>query len=769
MSAEGVENQVIRRNLAESEAADPSVGLVLVEDEFAVRPDFKDAEIAGLGLHVGVERTADGVRQMLGAKAVAARTAVANSDLHRFYNGIRSDRNILGARSAMKRLAILFLVVAASVASAQNRKPTAISTESVPNVPAEISDRLKQYGEFRAASFAGWAPDGKGMLISTRFGNTNQLFRVYEPMGRREQVTFFNEPAAGKFLNKPGGGPSGDLVVSLNPGGSENFQIYFVEAATGKSHLVTDGKSRNGLGPVRKDGSRAVVMSNARNGKDVDLYVMDPRRPGSMTLLMEGTGDSWQATDWSEDGYRLLLVKYLSINESYPFVFDMLSRKLSPIPLPTDKPAAYTDLHFSKDGASVYLATDARGEFRELAKVNLENGKYDWLSEGLKGNVEEIELAEGNVVFTANVDGYSSLNFISAKHGIRYIVPSPRGMMSGLEYNESKGLIACTLSSPNAPSDVITFDCKNGVISDAELADAVHQSRSIKTTMWTLSETGGLPRSLFSAPELVKFKSFDGREIPAFVNKPKLAKGKKAAVVINIHGGPESQHRPMFSAMEQFLVNDLGIAVIAPNVRGSDGYGKTYLLLDNGPKREDSVKDIGALLDWVAKQPDLDASRVSVMGGSYGGYMVLACLTHFPDRIKAGVDIVGIANFITFLEKTAGYRRDLRRAEYGDERNSEMRAVFQKISPANNVDKIKSALLVIHGKNDPRVPFFEAEQIAAKVRESGKPVWTVFADNEGHGFAKKENRDYMNDVVAMFLKENLKESSSGGPSNGGEK
>ena len=226
-------------------------------------------------------------------------------------------------------------------------------------------------------------------------------------------------------------------------------------------------------------------------------------------------------------------------------------------------------------------------------------------------------------------------------------------------------------------------------------------------------------------------------------------------VFISIHGGPESQYQPFFSPILQYHLNELGIAVICPNVRGSSGYGKTYLALDNAEKREDSVKDIGALLDWIAQQPELDSSRVVVSGGSYGGYMVLASLTHFGDRIKAGIDIVGIANFVTFLERTAPYRVDLRRAEYGDERDPTMKSVFDRISPLNNADKIRSALMVVHGRNDPRVPFFEAEQIAAKVRASGKPVWTLFANNEGHGFAKKDNSDYQRAVEILFLKQHL--------------
>ena len=254
-------------------------------------------------------------------------------------------------------------------------------------------------------------------------------------------------------------------------------------------------------------------------------------------------------------------------------------------------------------------------------------------------------------------------------------------------------------------------------------------------------------------PKRIVYKSFDAREIPAYVYLPRHT--KKAPVVISIHGGPESQTRPTFSPVVQFWVNVLGIAVIAPNVRGSTGYGKTYVALDDGVKREDAVKDIGALLDWIAAQPELDASRVAVHGGSYGGYMVLASLVHFGDRIRAGVDIVGIANWITFLEKTSPYRADLRRAEYGDERDPKMREFLLSISPATHADRIRSALLVAHGRKDPRVPFAEAELIVSKVRAQGRPVWTIYADNEGHGFARKDNRDYLTAATTLFFQEHI--------------
>ena len=277
-----------------------------------------------------------------------------------------------------------------------------------------------------------------------------------------------------------------------------------------------------------------------------------------------------------------------------------------------------------------------------------------------------------------------------------------------------------------------------------------------KLVRWTYSETGGLDPNVFVEPTAIEFTSFDGRQIPAWKYSPREASGEKpSAVLILIHGGPESQYRPIFMSNVQFFVNELGLTVICPNVRGSMGYGKTYLRLDNAEKREDSVKDIGALLDWISTQPQLDPQRVAVIGGSYGGYMVLASLTHYGNRLKAGIDEVGIANFITFLERTSAYRQDLRRIEYGDERDPQMRSVFERINPTARADKIQANLMVVHGRNDPRVPLFESQQIAEKVKSLGRTVWTVYADNEGHGFKKRENRNYLRAAVAMFLQQQL--------------
>jgi dipeptidyl aminopeptidase/acylaminoacyl peptidase len=623
-------------------------------------------------------------------------------------------------------------------------KPAAIVTEDVPPVPPEFAARLQQYQNTRAAGFAGWDPAGKGIAIRTRFGNSLQLHRVYEPGGRREQITFFDEPVDGGFIPSA---KDGAMLLSMSRGGNENYQIYLLDRQNYTTKLLTAGESRNSLGAVREDGKLMVVGSNQRNGRDTDLYLADPREANSMKLLLETDKEFWYSVDWSSDGQSLLLLRYVSANEGYPALLDIHSPSPKPqlLQLPNGVKAAVGPLAFAQDGKSVYIATDAISEFRQLARLELATNEYHWLSDDIPWDVSSLEVDphNGQVAFAVNEDGASRLFLLerNAKdHKARRELKLPLGILSSLEFSPDSRHLGFTLSRPDAPSDAYSLELSNGAL-----------------TRWTFSEVGSLDPAKFISPQRIRFKSFDGREIPAYIYRPRGASADRPApVLIQIHGGPESQAQPYFSGGTQFYLNELETAVIVPNVRGSSGYGKEYLKLDNAELREDSVKDIGALLDWIAAQPDLDASRVAVTGGSYGGYMVLASLVHFGDRIKAGVDYVGIANFSTFLGATAAYRVDLRRAEYGDERDPKMRAVFARISPANSAEKIRSALLVAHGRNDPRVPFGEAEQIAAKVRAAGRPVWTVFADNEGHGFGKKDNADYLRAVEALFLSRNLK-------------
>jgi dipeptidyl aminopeptidase/acylaminoacyl peptidase len=627
------------------------------------------------------------------------------------------------------------------------RRPPSIEVEGVPVVPSEVFERLRQYQSVRQARFRGWSPDGNGMLIQTQFGNTPQLHRVQGPGYARTQLSFQEEPTDGRFIP----GRVDALLLTLSAGGSENDQLYLQSFQDGRIQQLTDGKSRNILGPVSHDGRLVAITSNRRNGVDMDVLLGALSAPGTWTEILQVKQQTWTPLQFSLDGQQLLLNRYVSINETYLAVMDLKTRKLTEIPPPDLGPeknkargtVAVGTATFAKDGASIYLTSDAAGEFQNLARVNLKDFSYEWLTQDIPWDIDllEVDPRSGMLAFTANVDGSSTLYVYdsAAKSQARRKFELPLGVISGLEFSPTGTSLGFTLAPPNGPSEAWSLDLADG-----------------EPTQWTESEVGGLNRKSFVSPTRIQFPSFDGRQIPAYYFKPNIAENKKAPVLINIHGGPESQYHPIFSGIDQYFLNELGIAVISPNVRGSAGYGKTYLQLDNGPKREDSVRDIGALLDWIAQQPDLDSSHVAVNGGSYGGYMVLASLVMHGDRLRAGIDSVGIANFITFLENTSEYRRDLRRVEYGDERNPEMRAIFEKISPAKNAHKIRSALLISHGKNDPRVPFSEAKQIAPLVRKNGQDVWTVYAGNEGHGFRKRDNRDYLTAIVTLFLQKHLK-------------
>jgi dipeptidyl aminopeptidase/acylaminoacyl peptidase len=612
-----------------------------------------------------------------------------------------------------------------------------VVVEGPPAVPDALHERLLQYESTRAAHLVSLSANAKEALVITRFAETGQAHLVSAPLGARKQLTFADEPIHdAKFDPSDAKG----FFLVRDVGGAEDFQIYRFDKATGRSALLTDGKSRHEGLFVARDGSRIAYANNCRNGRDLDLYVADGKRRESEKRILEVKG-SFKVMDISRDGAKALALEYVSILDTRLHVIDLATGAARQI-TKQDAPSGNRAAIFDKSGQKLFVASDREGEHTELYEVSLGDGEPAWkpLSREIAWSVEGLSLSpDGNTLaFTTNEDGYGVLHLLDVRTRKSKLAKGlPRGVVSGLAYARDVDVLALTIGSATSAADAYTYDV-----------------RKQKLTRWTESELGGLSRDTFIEPELIRYPSFDGRQIPAFVTKPRGA--GPFPVVIDIHGGPESQARPGFRAFAQFLALEMGIATIVPNVRGSDGYGKTYLALDNGKLREDSVKDIGALLDWIAKpgsplEKSLDDKRVAVMGGSYGGYMTLAALVHYGDRILGGIDTVGIADFVTFLENTRDYRRDLRRVEYGDESNPEMRAFLKSISPLTHVDKIQSALFVAHGANDPRVPLGEAKQIAEAVRARGREVWTMVAHNEGHGFRKKRNRDLQLELSAMFL------------------
>ncbi len=614
--------------------------------------------------------------------------------------------------------------------------PDNLVADGLPPIPPELRADAGRYLEFRAAAMQGWHPQRREMLIATRFADTTQLHLVKMPGGDRRQLTFGAEPVAGgSFRPKTGE----FIVFAQDSGGGEFYQLFRYDFADGRTTILTDGKSRNSAPRWARSGNQFAYTSTRRTGKDTDIYTMNPDDPKTGKLVLERAGGGWSVSDWSWDATQLLLTEFISAGESHTHLLDLASGKVTPL---TPEKAVHEGAKFSRDGQSVFVLSDAGSEFTQLVRLDLAGGPRTVLTAGLLWNVEHFELSPDGkmIVFATNEDGASALHLLDAETGKPGLpLKTPVGVIGGVEWHENGRDLGFTLSAARAARDAYSIDVTTGEVA-----------------RWTESETGGLDPAKFAEPELVKFPSFDGQKISAFVFRPDATKfpGPRP-VIVNIHGGPEGQSRPDFLGRSNYYVNELGCAVIFPNVRGSEGYRKTFLALDNGMKREDSVRDIGALLDWIATQPTLDAKSVCVMGGSYGGYMVLACLTHFSDRLRCGIDIVGISNFVSFLKNTQDYRRDLRRVEYGDERDAAMAEHLAKISPLNNVSKIARPLFVVQGRNDPRVPESEAEQIVKALRAQGGACWYLLAKDEGHGFAKKRNADLQFLAQIQFLREHL--------------
>ncbi|BBM01075.1 prolyl oligopeptidase family serine peptidase [Microbulbifer sp. GL-2] len=620
--------------------------------------------------------------------------------------------------------------------------------QDIPPIPQSIADQLNRYQNVRSASFRGWDMDGSGMYVSTRFGEVNQLHKVDRAGGARRQLTFFQEPI-GSVSTRP---ERQQLAFTMDAGGNEYTQIFLFDAQSGKSEMITDGESRNGAILWNKQGSAIAYQSTRRDGKanDIWLTTFDNEKKKDQLILKAEDGSWWGPSGFSQSGSQLLVLQYVSSTRSKVHLLNLDSGELNLLAGSDEGDSRNFPAGFSYDDRSVFLVSDKGGEFTQLIRMDLRSGDEKVITTDIPWDISSFVLSEDGRrgAFVANENGMSSLYLYNPRNNrYRKVDSLPIGVIGGIEFSPEGDKLAMSLNTPKTPSDTFVLELGRRALSSGDL------------NRWTFSEVGGLDTEQFVEPELVHYPTFDKvdgkpREIPAFVYKPRNMKGP-VPVIISIHGGPEGQYRPFFSSTYQMWLKELGAAVIAPNVRGSAGYGKSYLAMDNGFKREDSVKDIGALLDWIATQPDLDAKRVAVFGGSYGGYMVLASGVHYSHRLKAAVDIVGISNFVTFLTNTKSYRRDLRRVEYGDERNPEMRAFLERISPNNNVEKIQVPMFVVQGQNDPRVPVTEAEQIVNALRESGNQVWYMNALNEGHGYRKKENSDAFTQATALFFAEHL--------------
>lgn len=657
------------------------------------------------------------------------------------------------------------LAFAASIAHAQFVTPEKnLTIDGIPPIPVELAEKVRDFGGFTTASMVTWHPKG-GILIRTRGLSTAQLFRVAKPGAKPEAVTRFVDAVAGASFPPR---KAEYLLFMRASGGDEVYRIFRMDIGGGDETPVSPAGLRAGSPVWNRAGDRVAFTATTVDGislHDTDeetpaeagehratqrIMLVDPLTPSQARTIATIEGGRFDVLAFAPDDQSLLLREAVSANESHLWLMTIVDGNKRRITrAPAAGPAAlYAGARFAKDGASLLAISDRDSEFRRLVRIDIASGKETPLAPQWTWDVSEFSVSEAarRIALITNEEGSSVLRFLDLDTAEE--LPRPAivpGVISGLHWGteevggEKQHVLAFNLAAARAPGAVFAWNID-----------------SRKLIRWTAPGLRGIRPADLAEPELIRWKSFDGLTLSGFLYRPDRERypGKRP-VVINIHGGPEGQARPGFLGRTNYLIAELGVAYLEPNVRGSSGFGKTFLALDNGQKREDAVKDIGALLDWIRAQPDLDADRVLVRGGSYGGYMSLAVSVHYADRIRGAIDIVGISNFITFFSRTESYRRDLRRAEYGDERDPNMRRFLQKISPLSQAEKIVKPLMVVQGKNDPRVPYTEALQIVAQMKKQRTPVWFLMADDEGHGFVRKANQDFLFLAELMFIEQTL--------------
>lgn len=630
-------------------------------------------------------------------------------------------------------------IVALQAASAQGEIAPGpnLVTEGIPKIPASLARTVQPYTtNAYGLPVAGWDATKREIWIKDLKSDSTVVYRIGAPDGATQPV-----------LNIPTGAydiyyqPQGKhLVYNRDTNGNEQFQMYLYNVETSKRTLLTDGKSRNTEPVWSNAGDRIIFSSSPAGGKGVSLSVLNPLDPQTNHVIAQSPGTYFKAYDWSPDDRQAAFIDYTSNTTSALWSIDVGTGVKTLLSF-KEKPDEYYDVpQFGKDGKGIYVVTDHDSDFRRLAYIDLATKNFRYLSGG-KSDVEDFKIASDGktLAYISNEEGISRLHLIDIKSGRENSVPNlPSGIISDPYWHKNSQDLAFNFKSARTPTDVYSLNTGTGEV-----------------TRWTKGKTGNADISKIPEPELIHWKSFDGKMISGFLFRPPAKWTGKRPVVIEIHGGPEEQYRPSFWGQDNYVLNELGVARIYPNVRGSTGYGKNFLNLDNGFKREDSVKDLGALLDWIKTQPYLDSTRVMVTGASSGGYMALSVATNYSDRISAAQSIVGPSNLVTFLENTEGWRRDVRRAEYGDERDLKMREFLEGMAPLNNAHKIKKPLFIVQGMNDPRVKTSEAEQIISAVKKNRTSVWYLLAKDEGHDFANQKTIDFQFYATVLFIQEYL--------------
>jgi dipeptidyl aminopeptidase/acylaminoacyl peptidase len=593
---------------------------------------------------------------------------------------------------------------------------------------------IERYLNVRGAGGASLGPDGRlAFLIDTT--GVNQVWTLDEPGEWPTQRTFYDERVT--FATYSPERP--ELIFGMDEGGNERAQFYRLDDDGSEvTNLTRHPDAKHNWGGWGPDGDRFAFSSNRRDEGVFDIYVQGRDETGDEADLVRQTDGWYTPAGFSPAGDRLIVVQAHSSFDQDVYVLDVVSGETDHL-TPHEGRVRYGSTEWGPEGEAIYCTSDHGTDTTYLARIDAGSGDLDVVVEGGDWNVDGVSLDRdtGRLVYSRNVDGYTDLTAGELDGGEVREHPEPDlpgDLAGGVSFGPDAERFAVTAYGATDNPDVYLVDVRTG---DAE--------------RWTHASTAGIPPESFRAPELVHIGSFDGLAVPAFFSLPADTREGDTPVVVDIHGGPEGQRRPGFRSVKQYLLNR-GYAVLEPNVRGSSGYGREYTHLDDVEKRMDSVADIEAAVEWLHDRPAVDPDRVAAMGGSYGGFMVLACLTEYPDLWAAGVDIVGIANFVTFLENTGEWRRSLREAEYGS--LAADREFLESVSPIHHIDSIRAPLFVLHGENDPRVPVGEARQIVAEASEH-VPVRERIFEDEGHGFSKLANRIEAYSAIADFLDEHV--------------
>ncbi|PSQ18583.1 S9 family peptidase [Halobacteriales archaeon QS_8_69_26] len=596
---------------------------------------------------------------------------------------------------------------------------------------------IERYLNVRSAGSASFGPDGDRISFLMDTTGVSQVWTLSAPGEWPEQRTFYDERVT--FASWSPEHP--ELVFGMDEGGNERAQFYRLSASGSEvTNLTRHPEAKHRWGGWSNDGGRFAFASNRRNEAEFDVYVQDRDATGEDAELVY-EGDGWYSVvGWSPDDRRLIVAEAHSSFDQDLYVLDIETGDLEHL-TPHEDDVRYQSAEWGPDGEALYVVTDEGADTLYLARLDVETGDLERVRSGGEWNVDGVALDQdtGRLVYSRNVNGYTELT-VGELAGPTTIAEHPTpdlpgGVAGGVSFDPDAERFAVTAVGSGTNANVYVVEVETSEVE-----------------CWTRASTAGIPPETFREPDLVRYESFDGLEVPAFFTLPEETTGGETPVVVDIHGGPESQRRPSFNPVKQYLLAR-GYAVFEPNVRGSSGYGREYTHLDDVRNRMDSVADVEAGVEWLHDHPAVDPDRIACMGGSYGGFMVLACLTEYPDLWAAGVDVVGIANFVTFLENTGDWRRELREAEYGSLEDD--REFLESISPINNIGSIAAPLFVLHGENDPRVPVGEAEQIVEEAREQGVPVRKLIFEDEGHGFSKLENRIEAYSAIAEFLDEHV--------------